>query len=147
MRAILFTVFLGLAARQDQKKRKIPVTMFLWFGLPGILVWFITAFSGTSLHAAVLGFLPGVFCLFLSYGTRGAIGAGDGCFFLAAALYLPWKQVWILLLGGFLWCSVGSLYILGKGLLQGRAVRGVRLPFLPFLLPVWLGILCSQVRS
>ena len=147
MRELLFTVFLGLAAWQDQRKQKIPISIYLWFGLPGILVFLTSVFSGIPLRAAVPGLVPGVLCLFLSYGTRGAIGAGDGCFFLVAALYLSWRQVWILLLGGFLWCSVGSLYVLGKGLLQGRSIRGIRLPFLPFLLPVWFGILCSRGGS
>lgn len=147
MRELVFTVYLGLAAWQDQKKRIIPVKLLIWFGALGILLdlaivlELVSARAEVTLGSAALGMLPGLFCLLLSKGTCGALGAGDGCFFLCAAFYLPWKQVWILLLGGLLCCSVGSLYVLGKGIVRGRTVRGESLPFLPFLLPVWFWML------
>lgn len=147
VREAIFTVCLGLAAWQDQRKQKIPVGLFLWFGVLGVLLdltfalELVSARTEVTLGSLVSGMLPGLFCLLLSKGTRGALGAGDGCFFLLAALYLPWQQVWILLLGGFLCCGVGSLYVLGKGIVRGNSVRGASLPFLPFLLPVWLWLL------
>lgn len=162
MRGFVFTVFLFFSAGCDWRTKKIPVWMFKAFGWVGMVFVFwrfweradslqregasAAAFL-TMLFTVGLAVFPGGLLLFLSRVAKGAIGAGDGWFFLIAALYLSGAEVWILFLGGLLCSGFGSLYVLGRELSRGRSARKSSLAFLPFLIPVWLGMLFLKAGS
>lgn len=68
----------------------------------------------------------------------GAIGMGDGLFFIVSAIFLGFWTSIALLLFGLMFCSACSLGIVCWGIAAGVNVRKKRLPFLPFLLPAWI---------
>lgn len=135
----IFTVYLLLTAAYDWKRQRIPAAVFVFFGFVGVLCtdqaygWRLY-----SLGDRAASFFPGIISLFLTWLTRGAMGAGDGCFFLVSALYLSGRELWTLWMGGLLCCSTGGLFVIVHGRREGNSVKNLRLPFLPFLLPVWL---------
>ena len=87
-----------------------------------------------------LGILPGLALLFLSRMTQEAVGKGDGCFFIISGLFLELFLNIRLLLYGILLSGVfgGGFYFYSR--LKGRDVRKTAMPFLPFLVPVWIGM-------
>ena len=140
----IFTVLLLTAAVQDLKSRKISGVLLAAGAGTGILVcaarWLgmqesVQKTSDLTLH--VLRFLPGAVLLFLSRVTGGNVGAGDGLFFLTAAFYMNGEKLIILLSGGLFFCSIFAAVLLLWGKAKGVDMRKKRLPFLPFLLPVW----------
>lgn len=145
MKEIIFSLFFVSAVWYDWKKQQIPIYLFAAAGICGLLLLITDPelYRGEDRYQAVcflMALFPGIACLLLTFFSRGAIGAGDGCFFLVAASYLSWDKVWFLWLGGLFCCSLGSLCVIGWGVLHGVSVRKKRLPFLPFLLPIWIWI-------
>lgn len=138
MKEAFFTLFLVMTAAADWRWRKIPVWMFLFSGICGAVLWMAVPGDGLESHEAFAALVPGGFSLLLTGISRGSIGVGDGCFLLAAACYLRWEKVWTLWMGGLLCCSLGSLFLIVKGRFRGNSVRKLRIPFLPFLVPVWI---------
>lgn len=143
---ILYSTFLIGAAWYDLKDRRIPVWLFYGFGILGMLGRLLTLVSGFEerLSARALGIqfltalLPGAALLAITFCSRGEIGAGDGCFFLVSACYLDAVLLFLLLVGGLFLCTSCSLGIVVWGIWGHVSVRRIRLPFLPFLVPVWL---------
>lgn len=147
---ILFWFYLAVAAWEDFRYRSIRLQVFAGFGIAGGVLRFGVLCLSCSLpgrwEAALadvgLAMLVGVGLLALSLMTRQAVGAGDGWFFVVSALYLGlWRNV-MLFLGGlaacFIYCS--ALFIWGR--LRCVSVRKRKVPFLPFLIPVCLGMAC-----
>lgn len=139
---LLFGMFLILSAWHDLRERKIPIWLFWLFGAAGIC-GLLCGWGGEESKAAVwvsflAALLPGCLLLGLTFLTEGEIGAGDGCFFLVSACYLPLATLLLLLAGGLLFCSALSLGMIVWGTVSGIRVRKIRLPFLPFLFPAWL---------
>ena len=140
--SVLFGIFLTLSAWHDLRERKIPVRLFCLFGAAGIvglLCGWGEAEPGAAMWVSFLtALLPGSLLLGLTLFTEGEIGAGDGCFFLVSACYLPLTTLLLLLAGGLLFCSALSMGMIVWGARSGICVRKIRLPFLPFLFPAWL---------
>ena len=137
MKDIVFSIYLLWAAVYDLRTRKIPVVLCLFFGLMGGILCIKENQPGDIVPAV----LPGVLSLLLTCLTCGAMGAGDGVFLLTAAVYLSKAEVWILWMGGLLCCSLGGIIFLIRKTGRKESVSEVwkqRLPFLPFLVPVWL---------
>lgn len=151
-----FLVFMGSAAWQDIRKRSISLTTFLWGGILGLALRLWQAagpegggisLSGTAFSvqsAASLAWdaaslagslLPGILLLGISALTKEGVGRGDGWFFLVAGIYMGLGKTLLLLWGSLLLCFPVSLFLLYAG--RGRKKR---LPFLPFVLPVGLGV-------
>lgn len=143
----IFSLFLLLAAWKDFKRRRIPIWLYVFFGVIGAGVkLFVSARSGQFCRPnqewvwAVAAFLPGLLLLLLTKVSRGGVGAGDGWFFVTAAFYLGLWKTLALLFYGLLFCSLCSLGMITWGMMKGISVRKKRLPFLPFLIPAWLWI-------
>lgn len=158
MKHILFTCYLLAAAGCDLRTKKIPVILCLGFGAAGAAA----GLPGRTGEDVLFAVLPGLFSLLLTRLTGGEPGAGDGVFFLTAALYLSAEETWILWMGGLALLSFGGLCMIGiqkASVCRGRekSYKGgckcgkkeqeasgcwkQRLPFLPFLVPVWF-LLC-----
>ena len=126
---------LTAGAISDIKERKISCRLIMICALVGwIYAW------KTDLAVHIPGLIIGGAILIASKLTQGAIGAGDGWFFVASAGYLVIEEEGILLISGLIvsWCwSIGLvLYrIWNKG-----NNRKDTLPFLACLWPagIWL---------
>ena len=147
-----FLVFTAFAAYQDIKYGSIHVGVFVAGGAVGIFLQtgrLIAAFvrSGIWPFGGGMAFTMqqllgaaavGVFLLCVSCITQEAVGEGDGFFFLVAGCYLGFFKTVFLFTGALFLCFPVSAVLLIRQILCGGAgsVKGGRLPFLPFVLPV-----------
>ncbi len=134
---IVFSIFLLLAAWQDRREKHISIWLLAAAGLAGIFLSFLRADFGTE---RLLSSLAGVGLLILSRLTDEAIGSGDGWFFTVSGLYLtPVLNLKLLIYGTFLSGLIcGGIYFYSR--LKGKDVRRKPVAFLPFLVPVWIGL-------
>lgn len=145
----IWFVFLCMVAVWDWKYREIPVWIYGIFGMFGLAVTVKTLIeTGCNAEAVrtvaelAAGVGVGLFLLLLGRVGQGAIGAGDGWFFLVTGLYLPWQEVLCLLCYGLLFCGLFSMSLVLWGVVKGISVRNRKLPFLPFLVPVGIWVMC-----
>ncbi len=134
---IVFSIFLLLAAWQDARDQYISIWLLSAAGLAGVFLSFMVADFGIE---RLLSCLAGFGLLILSRLTDEAIGSGDGWFFVVSGLYLsPILNLKLLIYGIFLagfFNGVSYLY----SRLMGRDVSQKPVAFLPFLVPVWIGL-------
>lgn len=136
---LAYSIFILACAWYDIRTKKIPVWLFAAFGAVGMAGVVI----GGNVNAGELfaACLPGILLLLLTFCTRGAAGAGDGCFFLISACYLGFTGTMLLFLYGLLLCGACGLGMAVWGITHGINAGRMRLPFVPFILPVWLWLL------
>lgn len=123
---------LTIAALEDLKTRQISLILLLAGTIPGI--WNLCRHS-SDISAHLWAALTGIFMLILSRITEGALGEGDGWFFLFSALYWDAGKVMLLFLGGLV---IGCIW--GAGLFMHRRWRGNPKELnasIPFLTCVW----------
>lgn len=142
----IFLLFLLVAAGRDLKKKSVEIWIYLIFGIWALLDigyrWMVMGqqidcgnlFSSLCLGLGLLG------CGIL-WGD--AVGLGDGCFFLISGLLLGFWENLALLCYGMLLCSLYCLgYLIWNQVYYHRNVRKDTVPFLPFLVPVGIWIVC-----
>lgn len=121
---------LTIAAISDIKRRTVSCGVLAVCGILGVAY---AAVTGLACH--IQGLAIGAGILLMSRITQGAIGEGDGWFFVVSSWYLDEKEVWVLLLGSLSvsWCwSAGLiLYRVWCGRNAGKAT-------IPFLACMWL---------
>lgn len=134
---ILFGIFLLAAAWEDGRERAVSVWLFKAAGAAGVVLVLLQGNMGAE---RLLSCMVGVGILLLSRLTGEAIGTGDGCFFVVSGLYLNvLLNLKLLIYGTFLNSIIcGGMYI--RGQLQGKDVKKKPVPLLPFLVPVWIGL-------
>lgn len=134
---IIFGIFLFLAALQDGKSKTIHVWLLISAAITGGILCFL---NGQFSYDRILSCLIGILIVFLSRMTNGAIGAGDGWFFTVSGLFLSsFMNLSLLVYGVFLSGFIcGGIYFYCR--IRGKDVRKVSVPFLPFLVPVWIGL-------
>lgn len=135
---LTYTIYLLAASWQDFRHHKISVWLYTFFGVVGLVENFL--FRQTRWGEAAAALIPGMILLLLTKCSRGAIGAGDGWFFIASAVYLGFWNTMALLFYGLMFCSACCMGMVVWGFASGVNVRKMRLPFLPFLLPAWVCI-------
>ncbi|MDR1549661.1 MAG: pilus assembly protein CpaA [Hungatella sp.] len=134
---ISFGVFLLASAWEDGREKAVSVWLFKAAGIAGVILAFLQGDIGAE---RLLSCMVGVGLLFLSRLTDEAIGMGDGWFFVVSGLFLrALLNLKLLIYGIFLNGIVcGGIYLFGW--LRGRDVKKQSIPFLPFLVPVWIGL-------
>ena len=154
-----FLLFLLSAAWQDLRKKSIRASTFYIWGMMGLMFRGIqilyrlqqmvceeTGKSGEEIFWSMavlvlelfLDLFPGLLLLGISVVTEEAMGKGDGWFFLVTGLFLGfWKNVFLLTGGLFLCFPVAVWLMIGR---WGKNT-GIKLPLLPFMFPVGLGVL------
>lgn len=137
MRMYLFFLILLAAVWQDVRSRSLSVGFLIGAAAAGIVG---TAVSGGNLFLQLQSALPGAVLLFLCRLTDGAIGEGDGWFFVISGMFLKLQENILLLLSGTAFCGLWSLWLISLAFLSGKSIRNARLPFLPFLLPAGIGL-------
>lgn len=136
MRMTVFFLFWCIAAWQDLRMKSVSLWVFIIFGIGALLMR--REISLDMIFSAGVG----VILLGIGIMSRGAVGEGDGMFFLVSGLYLPALHNCFLLLYGLLFCSIFSLILIAAGTCRNRNMRGRTVPFLPFLLPAGIWIVC-----
>ena len=143
LQSVGFLIFMGAAAWQDIRRRSISLNTFFWAAVFGLLLRLgLSGRTGggealiklaVSLGTAAL---PGAVLLGTHVLFGKSVGQGDGLFFLVSGVFLgAWKN-FLLLWGSLLLCFPVSVCLL----LMGRG-REYRLPFLPFAVPVGIGVI------
>lgn len=130
---------LTMAAVSDIKERMVSCRVLFVCGIFGIIYGIST---GVSSH--IQGLSVGLAIVFMSKVTRGAIGLGDGWFFIASAWYLNTKEMWTLLLISL---SVGWIWSIGlilRGIRYGRNTNNSTVPFLACMWPAGMWILIQE---
>lgn len=131
---IVFGMFLLAAAWEDGRKKSISIWLLLSGGTAGLALSLLqrdNCFKFT-------GCLVGLALLTLSKLSKESVGTGDGCFFIISGLFLPAQSNLILFFYGLslngIFC--GLFFLLNR--VKGIDVGKERIPFIPFLVPVWL---------
>ncbi len=126
---LILLVFLLMNTLSDLKKRKIV----LW-SLP---IFLLLSFWWNSMNlvSIVSAMLPGLFFLFISCLSRGAIGFGDGLVLLVLGLYSGFIECFALTVLALLLAGLWG----GIALFRGRCGRHSSIPWMPFLLIAYLG--------
>ena len=140
MKEMLFLIFLAVAAWQDMRDKEIDAWLYVVFGG---LIWFgKLCFDGpVELWREAVNAMPGIALVLLSRLSGGAVGEGDGWFFVVAGVALGVRNAVALFFMSLflccLWCA--GMAVWGW---RGRiSVRRKTVPFLPFVLPAVLWIL------
>lgn len=132
---IIFRLFLLTAAWEDSCKKSISIWVFIIAGAAGFALCVLQRQDPVSrLTSCLVGFA----LLAVSKMTRESVGTGDGCFFLTSGLFLPVLFNLKLLLYGLSLSGVfcGLFFLVNR--LKGIDVGKEKIPFIPFLVPVWL---------
>lgn len=134
---IVFTIFLVISAIQDGRTKTISIWLFIATGAAGLI---LTLYTGQGLSNWLLSCLIGIVIVGISRFTDGAIGEGDGWFFVVSGLFLDFfTNLRLLVTSVFLSGIVcGGIYI--YFLLKGKDMKKASVPFLPFLIPAWISL-------
>lgn len=137
---LVFLSFLLAAAWQDYREKSVSVLLYAGYGLAACVI----RLANAAWNPMVLcGLGVGGVMLLLGRLTQGAIGSGDGWFFIIGDLYLSVPETILLLLNGLAFCGIFCLILIVCGKIRGRSMRGVTVPFLPFLVPAWIWMVIS----
>ncbi len=138
----MFSAMLFAAAWQDLRQKSIDMRTLLWGA--GIALILSFGGGGNSALSLAVGSIPGILLLIGGKLTAGEIGSGDGWFFLVSGWYLGIQEVAVLLCGAIFLCGIWALaYFFWKQVRQNKSVRKDTLPFLPFVVPIWLSMLAA----
>lgn len=130
---------LALCSAEDIKKKRIRLNPLLAFGILGI--FFHMLWRMQSIGDLLLGMTVGVVLLFLSVLTGGKIGMGDAILLIVTGIYLGLRQNLELFFYGLLMCSMWALGLL----ILRKKSRKDSIPFVPFLLAAYMGMLVSTL--
>lgn len=122
---------LTLAAWEDLRSREFPYWIFWLWLIPGI--GYAVA-DGILKHLAAAS--VGVGLLLVSRATRGALGLGDGLFFLLSACYLDLREIGLLLMMSLGISGIWSMVVILKSCMT--QTDGSRSRTIPFLVCTWL---------
>lgn len=155
-----FFLYIIAAAWQDGKQKAVSGWFLLFFFVHFIVsqichrifwanmdvqqasFWFRGMSANSSLGNLWAGCLIGAALFLISRITEGALGQGDGLFFLIAGIYLGfWKNLFLLVSTLFL-CSIAGLIYMVLGRLNGKDYRKKTLPLLIFTVPAGILLAC-----
>ena len=105
--------------------------------VPGIVNMCMTDVRGHLAAASV-----GAAMILMSYATRGALGMGDGLFFLLSACFLSFQEELLLFFLGLGLSSVWSMGIVLCAFFAGRDTRSRTIPFLACVWPAGVWLVC-----
>lgn len=125
MNYIGLMIYFGLLSFWDVKQKEIP-TRLLLAGLLGGLIYGICGGEGWLL---LMGVIPGMLLIFMSFLTKEKVGYGDGIMVIILGLVLGWPDsfvVYMLAQFGVLLFAIGLMAV-------KRIPRDTQIPFAPFL--------------
>lgn len=126
---------LAVASVRDIRKKQIEVTEIIIFSIIAVVIHMIT--GEQSIGNMLLGVIPGLILVGLSFLTKGKIGLGDGIIVSASGLFLGLQKNVELFLTGLVLCGIWAL-----ALIVIRKKKGsYEIPFVPFLLAAYMEML------
>lgn len=112
-RAVIAGIYLGICALTDIRTRRISVLLSIVAALVGAS---LAIYSRRAPQEVLLGVLPGLLMMALSWLTRGAVGIGDGIVITVAGLFLePGQLLGAWLAGSFLRQSRRAFFLSAQG--------------------------------
>ena len=140
MKEMLFLIFLAVAAWQEMRDKEIDAWLYVVFG--GLLWFGKLCFDGpVELWREAVNAVPGIALVLLSRLSGGAVGEGDGWFFVVAGVALGVRNAVALFFMSLFLCCLWCAGMAVWGWRRRISVRRKTVPFLPFVLPAVLWIL------
>lgn len=134
---ILIGIVLAGISVEDYKKRSVSllkIMLMVFIGIAGILI-----FDCYTIPMGILGLLPGLSIIGISYVSRGKIGLGDGLVLCALGFFVGINHVFIMLISALF---IAAFFSAGM-LLCKRFAWKSEMPFIPFILMGYIGaVLC-----
>lgn len=128
-------LFLGIGSYFDLKEQRLPLWFLLSFGLGGLL--FNLLFPYQSLKEFLIGMIVGSMFLLAGWVSRESIGYGDGIGLMVLGGMEGIQRMIPVIFGAFLLSAVFGMWkLVGR-----RESRESTMPFFPFLLIAWMGVL------
>ena len=128
-------LFLGIGTYFDLKMQKLPLWFLLSFGLGGLLFNLICPYQG--LQELLAGIIVGALFLLAGWVSRESIGYGDGIGLMVLGCMEGVQRMIPVIFGAFLLSAVFGMWkLVGR-----RESRESTMPFFPFLLIAWMGVL------
>ena len=141
LRIGLSVIFMGICGIQDYRYRRISLRVCAVAGAAAILFGIRDLASGLLALPGILAcLLPGFLLLMAAYAAEGSAGTGDGVCFLILGLFLGAKEVWTVVLAAALLSALTGIVLV----VQRRAGRKSRLPFLTFGAVAWMGLMLAR---
>lgn len=140
MKTVIVSLFLLVATVKDIRKKEISIRfLVIWF------LSFCTYILSVSLlkkdfyliKEAILGIIPGIASLILSYVSKEQIGYGDGLVLILLGMIEGYQKVIFIFLCGIFFLSIFS----GVALCVKKFSKKYKVPFIPFLLAGYLVVL------
>ena len=128
---------LTLCSAEDIRKKEVRLNFVLFFGILGIFLHMLWRMQ--SIESLLLGMSVGVALLLLSVLTGGKIGIGDAVLLIVTGIYLGLEENLKLFFGGLFLCGMWALGLL----LLRKKGRKDSIPFIPFLLAAYMGMLVN----
>lgn len=128
-------IFLGIAAIWDMRMRCVPIG-YLLVGTVAVIVMQI-GMENVEWYLCGFGAMCGGIFLLISRCSKEGIGYGDSWMILNLGIFLGVWRLTVVLLTAFLGAAVAAVY----GVASGKCGRKSRIPFLPFLLVGYVGVL------
>lgn len=133
-RAVM-VIFLGICSWMDIRKRSIYVWIIAMFGIIGAVLGILC--KPISCINIMAGIVVGVATMLVSRWSKGGIGMGDGMVLCITGIYLGGYKNLSLLLAALILAACWSVGIL----VLKKGNRKTKIPFLPFLLTAYVGML------
>ncbi len=132
-RTVLLLVLAG-AAFMDVRDLSLPIWFITAAGVVGTTLQLI---SGQVLfYEILLGLIPGLCMLGVSFLSRRSVGLGDALMMTVAGTFLGFSDTVWLMLASFSICALASLYLMIFLKKKGRST----IPFMPFMLSGYICI-------
>lgn len=137
---VIFAIWLGILAAADLRRKSVPVWMLAVGGALVAIMWiFKWGEEMQSVSALLLGLLPGMVFLFISWGTKKA-GTADGVVLLLLGLRPDYRECAASFAFGLFMMSIAILLLL----VMRKVKRNSKIPYLPFL---WMGYMVQALAG
>lgn len=128
-------LFLGTGSYLDVKDRELPVGLFVFFGILGLVVHMIL--RDRSVNSILAGLIPGAGCVLVSWLTREMLGYGDSMGLCVLGIFEDLENVfWIM----FIAFMLSAVYGLWEMLVRRQGLKAA-MPFFPFLWMALVGVI------
>ena len=128
-------LFLGIGSYLDLKEQKLPLWFLFGFWGCGLLFNLFCPYQ--SLEELLAGMIVGAVFLLAGWASRESIGYGDGIGLVVLGCMEGVRRMIPVIFGAFLLSAVFGMWkLIGK-----RESRESTMPFFPFLLIAWMGVL------
>ncbi len=147
LRYVIITGYAVICACEDYRKRCIDIRVSAAVGITGCIICALLVFQNGAavvLRETALAMMPGIIIIALSYLSNGAVGIGDGIFFLVYGLYMNIGSVTTAVMTAWSIAAITGLCMLVADV--GRRKRNRTIPFVTAALPAVLFTSISALR-